>query len=159
MKALVARQKGIIWRTILFLPVSLLLTSIAFILQMILKSLDVCCNEFVKGWKKLNDTLDQTESALSEILLIILYLPFIILSLATITLLLKPLWYMLKPACNIICNANISLLARIQYRPAKPEEKEMVAKALESLKQKLKEQGLTDKQLEEMFTEPGKKLV
>lgn len=151
MKALLRRNKGVIWRTFLTVPFSLILSGLSFILRMILKCVDLLAGYIVKEWKKLNQHLEDAPNALTQIAWIILYLPFIILSLVSLILILYPVWYILKPIFNKTCDFNINMLTWVQYRPARADEAHIVDEALTTLKEKLKAEGLTETQLDQMF--------
>lgn len=151
MKALMKRTKGTIWRTIVGLPVSVLFMGIIYVLQTLLKGFDAVGEAILKEWRKINEYMKNASNGLARIAWFILYLPFMILSLIGLILIMYPVWYVVKPVSDKLCNLNINLLLWIEYRDPLPEEADLIQKSVETLKVKLKEQGVTDKQLAEMF--------
>lgn len=151
MKAMVKRTKGVIWRTIVSLPFSVVVLGVVWVMQTILKGIDALGQMIVKEWHRLQDHVSQSPNGLTQLAWIVLYLPFIILSLTTVIIVLYPTWFITKPISDKLCQLNVDLLFWVGYRPALPEEEELVQKAVETLKQKLKAEGVTDQQLAEMF--------
>lgn len=151
MKALIKRTKGTIWRTAVGLPFSIILLGIIWILQTLLKGFDVVGQKILKQWYKIEDNIKNSPSGLTRIAWFILYLPFMILSLIGLIFIMYPVWYVVKPVSDKLCSLNINLLLWIEYRQPLPEEADLIQKSVETLKTKLKEQGVTDKQLAEMF--------
>lgn len=151
MKALIKRTKGIILRTIVGLPVSVLFMGIIYILQALLKGFDVVGQAILKEWRKIEEYMKDASNGLTRISWFVLYLPFIILSLIGLILIMYPVWYVVKPVSDKLCSLNINLLLWIEYRDPLPEEADLIQKSVETLKVKLKEQGVTDKQIAEMF--------
>ena len=151
MKALIKRTKGTIWRTIVVLPVSVLFMGIIYVLQTLLKGFDVVGEAILKEWRKIDEYMKNASNGLARIAWFILYLPFMILSSIGLILIMYPVWYVVKPVSDKLCSLNINLLLWIEYRDPLPEEADLIQKSVETLKVKLKEQGVTDKQLAEMF--------
>lgn len=158
MKALVSRSKGVVWRTVAFLPLSVLLLVLIYPMQWILKGTDAAARFILKEWIGLKDHLTVSPNALTSIAWLILYLPFIILSLVSLIFILYPIWYILKPITDKACNFNIDLLTYIQYREPKPEEMQLVNQAVDKLKEKLKSEGVSENQLKEMFKQSKEKV-
>lgn len=151
MKALMKRTKGTIWRTVVGLPFSIALMGIIYIFQVLLKGFDAVGKAILKEWRKIEEYMKDASNGLTRIGWFVLYLPFIILSLIGLILIMYPVWYVVKPVSDKLCSLNINLLLWIEYRKPLPEETELIQKSVETLKNKLKEQGVTDKQIAEMF--------
>lgn len=151
MKALIKRTKGTIWRTIVGLPVSVLFMGIIYVLQTLLKGFDAIGQAILKEWRKIEEYMEDASNGLTRIAWFVLYLPFMILSLISITLIMYPVWYIAKLVSDKLYSLNINLLLWIEYRQPLPEEADLIQKSVETLKAKLKEQGVTDKQIAEMF--------
>lgn len=152
MKAMMKRTKGLIWRTILGLPFSVLLLGVIYILQSLLKVFDFTGVKILAQWHKVEDNI-KTASRMGRIAWFILYLPFMILSILGFILIMYPIWYVVKPIADKLCSLNINLLLWIEYRAPLPEEEGLIQQSVETLKTKLKEQGATDKELATMFDE------
>jgi|SRR6185312_5967846 len=156
MKAMLKRTKGMIWRSIVGLPPSVVMLGVVWVMQTTLKGVDASGQMILKEWHRLQGHMDQSINVpLTQLAWIILYLPFMILSIITLILILYPIWFVIKPISDKLCQVNINLLVWIEYREAYPEEQELVQKAVETLRQKLKAEGMTEQQLAEMFKSNG----
>lgn len=151
MKAIirVRRTKGVIWRTIIGLPISLLMVGIILFFQFLLKIAGSGGVKIVNESYKVR-TYMKASSFVGKIGLFLLYLPYFVLSIIFTLLVLVPAYFLCTPLEKLF-DANVKLVLWIQYRAALPEEREAIQKSAETLKAKLRDQGATEKQLADIF--------
>lgn len=158
MKLMFARTKGIVWRSILLLPASILLLITVWISKIVMSGVKFVSMKSGAEWKRLDAHLREAPNLLTHLAWIVLYLPFIFLSMACCILILYPLWFLFGVLSYISSELNVSLLRYVQFRKPLASEKGIVDEAMISLKQKLKESGASDKDILDLFGPEKKEL-
>lgn len=151
MKLMFKRTKGVVWRSILLLPFATILLIVAWVSKIVMESVKFTGKNIVKEWNKLNAHTEKSPNLLTYIAWVVLYLPFIILSLAAVILILYPFWFIFGILSYVVGELNISLLQYVQFRKPLASEKGIVDETMVTLKQKLKDAGATDKEILQLF--------